>query len=216
MKHSLTEEEKNHLESRVGETESKTGVQIVLALIGRCDAYPEIPWKAFALGCSVASIFALNMSMVNFFDSAAKAVLLACVMVLSAGAGLALLSILAPDFARLFLQKSRAAEETKQYAQCFFLSREMITAANRRSVLILVGLFERQIVVLPDAGLAGEITDEAVKKITLAMRPLLRSGHTAKALEAGLETLADCVSPPPNACPRAHALPDAVIEEKGV
>ncbi|MDI6743016.1 MAG: TPM domain-containing protein [Smithella sp.] len=216
MKHSLREDEKNRLETLVVETEKRTGSQVVLSVIERCDAYPEIPWKAFALGCSIASVFALNMTMVNSFDSPEDAVMLALVMILAAGGGLALLCIFFPDFARLFLQKSRAATETRQYAESFFLSREMFATGRRKSVLLLVGLFERQIVVLPDTGLADKINDKAVESITVVMRPLLRSGKTAEALEAGLKKLAEMISGPQTHCPWKNELPDDVIEEKGV
>jgi len=212
----LQEKEKVFLEDLVADTERKTGCQVVLAVIERCDAYPEIPWKAFALGSSVASVFALNMSMTNVFDSPGKAVLLACVMILAAGGGLALLSIFSADFARLFLQKSRAEMESRQYARSLFLARDMFATADRKAVLLLISLFERQIVVLPDTGLVEEINEKIAENITVVMRPLLRSGKTANALDAGLKKLTEIIADPEIQRPLKNELPDDVIQEKGV
>jgi putative membrane protein len=215
MMSSLKEEEKVRLEALVAETEKRTGSQIVLAVIERCDAYAEIPWKAFALGCSVASLFALNLSIVNHFSSPGKAVLLAIVMILSAGAGLALLSIFLADFARLFLQKNRAETEIRQYAQSLFYSREMFATGDRKAVLLLIGLFERQIVVLPDTGLVEKINEKAIENITNNMRPYLRNGKTAQALESGLRQLEGIITDRNLSFPLANELPNDIIEEKG-
>lgn len=216
MTSSLKEEETVRLEALVAETEKRTGSQIVLAVIDRCDAYAEIPWKAFALGCSVASLFALNLSIVNPFSSPGKAVLLAIVMIFSAGAGLALLSIFVADFARLFLQKNRAETEIRQYAQSLFYSREMFATGDRKAVLLLIGLFEQQIVVLPDTGLVEEINEKAIENITNNMRPYLRNGKTAQALESGLRQLEKIITGQNLSCPLVNELPDDVIQEKGV
>lgn len=215
MKYSLRVDEKNRLEALVAETEKRTGCQMVLSVIERCDTYPEIPWKAFALGCSIASVFALNMTMVNSFDSPATAVMLALVMIFAAGSGLALLCVFFPDFARLFLQKNRAATETRQYAESLFLAREMFVTERRKSVLLLVGLFERQIVVLPDKGLVEKINGKAEANITTVMRPLLRRGKTAEALEAGLKKLAELISSPDIYGSLKNELPDDILQEKG-
>jgi uncharacterized membrane protein len=46
------------VKSRVAALESATGVEVVAAIIARADSYPEIPWKAFALGASAVSLAA--------------------------------------------------------------------------------------------------------------------------------------------------------------
>ena len=44
------------IERRVAEFEARTGVEIVAAVERRSDLYPEVPWRAFALGASLASL----------------------------------------------------------------------------------------------------------------------------------------------------------------
>lgn len=46
----------DNLDPRVAEVEKRTGVQIVVAVIEKSDSYPELPWKAFALGAAVAGL----------------------------------------------------------------------------------------------------------------------------------------------------------------
>lgn len=217
MKHSLNDAERKELDKRIAEAEKRTGVQMVLAVIGKSDAYAELPWKAFALGASIAGLMALLMNIAGPLSSPVQAAFLAIVMILSAGGGLALLAVFVPDFAGLFLTLHRAEVETKQYAESLFLSRELFATRERRAVLLLVSLFERRIVVLPDKGLAGDLDEAALRRVIDSMRPDLTAGRTAQALEAGLKTLEDNIS----GTGRGRSgdaddlLPDNIIQEKG-
>jgi putative membrane protein len=138
------------------------------------------------------------------------AALLAIVIILAAGAGFALLCVFVPDFARLFLHTHRAEAETMQYARSFFLSHELFGTPQRRAVLLLVSLFERRIVVLPDTGLIQKINQKATENIIQHMRIYLKAGQTARALETGLKKLEDII----RHSETSHELPN-VIEERG-
>lgn len=215
MKHILNDEERSRLDKQIVEAEKRTGAQIVLAVIGRSDAYAEIPWKAFALGASLAGLWALLMNISWPLTSPGAAVLLAVVTVLTAGAGLALLCIFSPDFARLFLHAHRADVETRQYAESLFLSRQLFATRERTSVLLLISLFERRVVVLPDTGLTKNLNQETIEDIIKHMRPYLATGRTAHALEAGLKKLEEFISAKVHLEPPVNELPDSIIEEKG-
>lgn len=210
MKHTLTHEERSRLDRLVVEAEKRAGAQIVLAVVERSDHYPELPWKAFALGASLGGGAVLAVNLMSPLPSPSLTALLAIVMMLSTGAGLALLCVFVPDFARLFLQTHRADVEARQYADSLFLSREMFAARDRRAVLLMISLFERRIVVLPDAGLAQTLNRTATAAVIREMRVSLRTGQTARALEAGLKKLEEIITQPE--C--AGALPN-IIEEKG-
>ena len=58
MKHVLNNEERSRLNKDIADAEKRTGAQIVLAVIERSDSYAELPWKAFALGASIAGLCA--------------------------------------------------------------------------------------------------------------------------------------------------------------
>lgn len=210
MKQTLSEEERDSLNRKVAAAERRTGAQIVLAIIERSDSYAEIPWKAFALGTSGAGLLVLLMNLMWPLPDTFMAALLAVVIMLAAGAGFALLSVFVPDFARLFLHFHRAEVETMQYARSLFLSQELFATPKRRAVLLLVSLFERRIVVIPDAGFNLKINHDATEKIIAHMRAFLKSGKTAQALETGLKKLEEVILSDGS----SHELPN-VIEERG-
>jgi putative membrane protein len=215
MKHTLSDEERKHLDQLIADTEKRTGTQIVLAVIDRSDVYAEIPWKAFALGASIAGLLVLVMNLLWPLASATGAAFLTIVMILAAGAGLALLTVFVADFARIFLHSHRAEMETRQYADSLFLSRQMFATTERKAVLLLVSLFERQVVVLPDSGLAQKLNRNAIEMIIKHMRLYLQSGQTARALEAGLKKMEEIVSDNAPSKSSVNELPNDIIEEKG-
>jgi putative membrane protein len=215
MKHTLSNEERGQLDQRIADAEKRTGAQIVLAVIERSDSYPELPWKVFALGASIAGLLVFGMNLLWPLTSPINAALLAIVMILAAGAGFALLSVFVPDFARLFLNAHRAEVETRQYAESLFLSKQMFATSKRKAVLLLVSIFERQISVLPDTGLARELNQEATDKIINHMRPYLTAGKTARAMDAGLKKLAEIISAGGQPETFVNELPNDIIEEKG-
>jgi len=105
--------------------------------------------------------------------------------------------------------------ETRQYAESLFLSREMFATQKRKSVLLLISLFERRIVVLPDRGLREKIHQRAIENIIGHMRPYLSAGQTAQALRAGLEKLEERLSSHAGPASSINELSDDIIEEKG-
>ena len=216
MKHTLNDEERGQLDQRIADAEKRTGAQIVLAVVERSDAYAELPWKAFALGVSIAGLLVLVMNLLWPLTSATKAALLAIVMILAAGAGFALLTVFVSDFAKLFLHTHSAEVETRQYAESLFLSKQMFATSKRKAVLLLVSIFERQVIVLPDTGLARELNQEATEMIIKHMRLYLKAGQTARALEAGLKKLAEVISVDGQPGASVNELPNDIIEEKGV
>ncbi len=214
MKHNLTEQERRQLDQRVAEAEKRTGAQIVLAVVERSDVYAELPWKAFALGTAGAGLA------VTVFDLlrpgwSSTVVLFSVTATLIAGAACALACVSLPGFARLFLDAHRAEVETRQYTESLFLSREVFATRGRTGILLLVSLFERQVIMLPDTELSKRLGREASQGIITSMTPLLASGQVAKAFEAGLADLEEALGATAPAAAVENELPDAIVEEKG-
>ncbi|MBN1470424.1 MAG: TPM domain-containing protein [Syntrophaceae bacterium] len=215
MRHTLTNEERSQLEHHVETAEARTGTQIVLSVIERSDNYAELPWKSFALGASLTGFVFFIINLLWPLKSSVVAAFLAIVMILAAGAVFALLCVFVPDFARLFLSSRRADEETHQYAESIFLSRQLFATRERKAVLLLVSLFERRIVVLPDSGLKSQLNREAIDTVIHNMRGYLKAGQTARALDTGLVKLEEFLSgkTPPELS--LNELSNDIIEEKG-
>jgi putative membrane protein len=130
----------------------------------------------------------------------------------------ALLTVLMPGFARLFLSRYRTETEARQYAESLFLKRELFTTAGRTGILLFVSLFEGQAVLLPDRGLAESLTGDAVESVVAPMAASLSRGRTGEALEEGLGRLLDILEGAKltgAGDAGENELPDEVIEERG-
>ena len=216
MKQILSDTERNQLDQLIKEAEERTKAQIVLVVVKRCDNYPEIPWKAFALSVAITGflIFLYNLmvpgwisNMLVFFSMAAPLV---------AGAFFVLLTVLFPRSARLFLSDNRVEAETRQYAESLFYNREFFATEGRTGVLLLVSQFERWVVILPDKGLSNRVTAGAMKKIIDKMSLHLRHKEIKLAMETGLEQLIKALEDSASDNPVKDELSDEIIEEAGV
>ncbi len=215
-RHHLKEQERLRLDSLVAEAEKRTGAQIVLAVIERSDVYAELPWKAFALGASAAGLVVVLLDLLRPDWITSAAILLAVAATLAVGAVCALAAVHLPGFARIFLDSHRAEVEVRQYAQSIFLSRELFATRGRTGILLLVSFFERQVVILPDSGIAERLNHKAQKDVLSRMTVPLAAGQVNHALEEGLAALERALSGTAPAGGQKNELPDEVIEEKGV
>jgi putative membrane protein len=216
MKHYLNDQERTKLDLRIAEAEKRTGAQIVLAVIERCDSYAELPWKAFALGAAAAGLAGVMLSLIRPVWTPGLAVLLAVVATLGTGAVFALACITLPSAARFFLDAHRAETEVRQYAQALFLDRELFATHGRTGALLLVSMFERQVVLLPDKGLKTRLSREAMEEIVGRMTTALAVGQVGRALENGLDALEKALTPTAPGAVQEDELPNAVVEEKGL
>ena len=213
----LNDQERRKLDSRISEAEKVTGAQIVMAVVKRSDSYPEIPWKAFAVGVSVAGLMVCLLDLVfSTWMPRTTLLITAISATFLVGILFALLTIGITGLARLFLTENRSQEEVRQYAESVFLDRGLFATRQRTGILVLVSMFERQVIILPDTGLQGFLSRETIEEIISAMAPILASGDVARALEEGLRGLEKILAGkfkddlPPN------ELSNEIIEEKGV
>ena len=156
---------------------------------GKSDVYPEIVWKAFALGASLSALAVSLWDVTVPGWHTAGAALAAALVILGAGAASATVSLYVPAFARLFLRDARAALEVTQYAEVQFLGREMFATPDRTAVLLLASLLERRVVLLADSGLRRRIHQHAWDTVIARMTPLLRERKTGAAVLAGLDAM---------------------------
>jgi putative membrane protein len=203
-------------DKRIAEVELQTKSQVVLAIVQRCDNYSEIPWKAFAIGASAAALIVVTLDLVMMRWIVETVILLSVVAILGSGTVLAMLTLIAPGFARLFLPKSRMETETRQYAESLFLTRELFTAEDRKGILLLVSQFERQVVILPDKGVRERLSTDVLKGIISKMTPHLRQNEVKNAMETGLDELVTALSPPKAKRTGKSGLSNEIIEEVGV
>lgn len=216
MKPVLSEDDKSQLEKRIAEAEKLTKIQIVLATVKRSDSYPEIPWKAFALGASITGLLVFSLDIILFRWIQDKTVLVSVVTILAVAAFIVQMTILFPRFARLFLSDSRAESETRQYADSFFLSRELFSTASRTGILLLISQFERKVVILPDKGLRNYVSEDDLKRIITLMKRPLQQNKLRQAMEIALDEIIRITGQLPSDGQSKNELSDSIIESNGI
>jgi putative membrane protein len=182
----------------------------------RSDSYAEIPWKAFALGASITGLFLILMNLFVLGWLTETLILFSVAVILAAGAIFALLSVLFPRFASLFLSPQRKETETMQYAESLFLSNELFSTEDRRGILLLVSQFERQVVILPDKGVRNLLSNDVLKEVISNMTKHLRRNELRQAMETGLDGIQAALVSPVSGWTDKNELADEIIEEEGI
>jgi putative membrane protein len=182
------------VKERVAALERATGVEGVAAVVARADSYPEIPWKAFALGASLTLLTVAAVALIAPGWEAAEAIVEAAVAALATGAGAALAAVWIAPLARLFLSKARRQAEALQFAQAMFLELELQRTPRRDGILLLVCRFEHEVVVLADRGVRDRVGTAALENVVAAVTAALRRGHLKDALLAGLARLEEALA----------------------
>lgn len=204
------------IEAQVARVEAATGVQVVVALIDKADSYLELTWRAFALGASLgASIAVVADALVPRWST--EGALITAAATLGTGAALAVVAMLVPAFARLFLRDVRRDAEVRHYAQSLFFRREMFATRDRNAVLLLIAKFERKVEILADTGFGERVVRADWSRVIARMTPsLARNDYTAAASEglAAIESMLVAKGFAPHA-DAANELPDRPIVERG-
>jgi putative membrane protein len=211
----LTEQERTIISARVAALEARTGTQVVTAVVGKSDSYPEAPWKAFALGAVAAALACVIWQLAASGWSPGTPETGHVLVILASGAFLALLTVVHSPFARLFVDRFRRDLEAKEFAQALFFRRGLDRTRRRMGILLLVSLFERKVVILADAGFDGRFDAHDWAALTGRITYLLRHSTTSIALQAGLEAMEAMLLERGFASSgTANELPDAPLEPK--
>ena len=185
----ISADETAAVERAIARVEAATGVQIVAAIVPRSDAYPELSWRAFALGASLAGLIALVIDVARPDWLTAQGLLMQTLAILAGGALAGLAAERIAPFARLFLSMRRASGEARQCAESLFLTRELFATPRRDAVLMMVSEFEHRVVIVPDVYCRGKVTSAEWEQVVARMTPLLRASKVADAFIAGLDAM---------------------------
>jgi putative membrane protein len=212
----VTAEEAAAIERRIGALEARIGIEVVAAVERRSDIYPEVPWRAFALGAALAALAVLGAVMLRADWTVLRASLEQAAAILGTGAIAALGSAFVPGFGRLFIRRGRMEEEVRQRAQVVFLARELFATPGRDAILVLVSLFERHVVVVPDAGWCDWVADQEWRAVVERMTPLLAQGRVVEAFDAGCGAIEELLAGRGRTGDRARGLlSDTLVQGEG-
>lgn len=203
--------------ARVARLEAARGVEVVTVVIARADSYPEAPWKAFALGASLAALAAAAMTLVDPGWDAFEAVAQTAVAVLAAGGALALGTAWISPLARIFIPAERREAEVRQYAQALFLENGLHRTRRHDGILVLLSLLEHEAVVIADRGVSSKVARAELDSIVGTVADAMARGNLVDALLAGLGRLDEILERHGvNAqSGDTNELSDSVIQERG-
>lgn len=212
----LTAQERQEINDLARQFEAATGAQAVAAIVGKADDYPDIPWKAFALGAVLAALAVGGDGFIRPAWASLHTPLRDVIVILVAGVLCCVAAISIPAFGRLFLNRDRARAEVRQYAQGIFLQREVFATAERVGIVILVARFERRIVILPDRGIARHVSAREMDEIIAVMAPHLAQAQPVQAFRSGFDAL-DALLKTKGVQPARHGneLADGAVIEDG-
>lgn len=210
----ISDKEQQEINELAQQFEAATGAQAVAAVVGRADDYPDITWKAFALGAGLAALAVVADEFLNPDWASIHAPWRDVMAILTCGVLFSLAAAYIAGFARLFLNRERAADEVRQYAEGIFLERELFRTAERVAVLILVCRFEHKVYILPDTGIARVLARGDLDAAIGAMTPLLKQWQLTPAFRAGFESLAATLKRKQfQASAHGNELPDGTVVE---
>jgi putative membrane protein len=212
----LTAAEASAIEVRTAEVEAHTGVEIVAAIAAKSYAYPQLPWKAFALGATLAGFVVVLVDALRPDWTTAHAALLHAVAILGAGAAFAIVAIFVPPFARLFLRAPRRDLEVRRHAESLFVRHGLTSTSERTGILLLVSLFERKIELVADVAFHDRVSTTEWDAVVARMMPKLRTQRPTDAVLEGLSAV-DALLVAKGFGPRADArneLPNRPIVER--
>ncbi len=212
----LTAQEQREINELAQQFEATTGAQAVAAIVGKADEYPDIPWKAFALGAALAALAVVADEFIDPDWASIHTPLRDVAAILAVGVLCSVAAMVIPAFGRLFLNRERARGEVRQYAQGVFLQREIFKTAERVGILMLVARFERRVVILPDTGITRHITSRELDGVIAAMAPQLARGLAVAAFRAGFDALAALLAQKSVTFARhGNELADGAVVEEG-
>lgn len=214
----VTAAEAAAIERRVAEFEARTGVEIVAAVERRSDLYPEVPWRAFALGASLASLGTLVADLLHPGWATPNVLLAQAAIILGAGLLTTLATMLVPGFARLLIRRGRMQQEVRQRAEVVFLTHELFATPGRDALLVLVSRFERSVVIVPDAAYRNRVSTAEWQAVVEQMMPSLAAGQLVGAFDGGFTAIEALLAKQGFAGSHARErFPDTVVQgEPGV
>lgn len=150
------------VEQAVEAIERRTDAEIVVVIAPRCGRYADVPLR---IGITVAFAAALVLEFVPWAVS--MPTFLAEVGISGVLAGWIAAR---PTVLGRLLSRSRAADATAQRARAAFVDEAVHGTPRRTGVLVLVGVLEQRVEVVPDLGVEGHVPHGALDPVVRAMK----------------------------------------------
>jgi putative membrane protein len=185
----FSEDSRRRIDEAVREAESGTSGEIVVVIVDAADEYAEASWRlAFALAGLVMLADLSYRHYAAFWLSWNPDTL--CLAVLAAGV-LGFLASSWPPLRRFLVGRDRMRRVVRRAADAAFANERVCETRERTGILVFLSLLERQVVVLPDTGIATKAAEISWAGVVETIVQGLKAGRPADALVAGVKSCGD-------------------------
>jgi putative membrane protein len=181
----FTEAHRRAINRAAESAEGGTSGEIVPYVVGVCDDYREVGWKAAVVGALIGGGGGLTMHYLGgiwggslWFWFVLPSVALAVIAVFA--------SRFSGWFRRLLIGDGVLDLRARQRAEAAFLEAEVFATRDRTGILIFVALFEHRVVVMGDAGINRAVPDGAWEHVVADLVAGIRARRPGEALEAAI------------------------------
>jgi putative membrane protein len=211
----LTERDRARISEAVRAAERQTHAEIVPMLVARSGLYRDARHRTgFALALvALADLLTWETFWLPWGWHAANAAWLLLAVIAAYAVGQWLGTV--PIIIRLVTSRERMTHKVKLRADRAFAQHAIAQTSERTGVLLMISLLERQVHLLPDRGIASQVTAAQWETVVAAVVSRLRAHDIAGGLCAGIEQCGVLLT---QACPaeaggNPNELPDRLVQE---
>lgn len=211
----LSEAARERIRQAVHAAEQQTSAEIVPMIVARSGLYRDAQHWAGLIAAltTLAALLTIEVSWVPWGWHAANAAWLVLAVTLAYLGGSWIGRV--PAVIRLLTSRERMHHKVRLRAERAFAQHAVSQTRERTGVLIMLSILERQIYVLPDRALSGQVSAERWKQVVQAAVERLQGGDIAEGLA---QAIAACGVVLAEACPgrpgdNPNELPDEPIQE---
>lgn len=211
----LSAADRERIRQAVHAAEQQTSAEIVPMIVARSGLYRDAQhWTGLiAALITLAALLTIEASWLPWGWHASNAAWLVLVVTLAYAGGTSVGSL--PPVIRLLTSPTRMRHKVVLRAERAFAQHAVSQTRERTGVLIILSILERQIYILPDRALAGQVSAERWQQVVQVAVERLHSGDIAEGLSHAIQACGWVLA---KACPsrpgdNPNELPDEPIQE---
>jgi putative membrane protein len=191
----LSDEAQGRVAYAITEAERHTGAEILVAVATESGRYDRAE-SICGLFCALIALGALHVGVQvtaepgSWGQVTADIAWQSLAVVLGFVAGSVLASYVHP-VRRLFVSRKEMNEEASRGANLVFMANDLHSTTHRAGILIYLSLFERRVIVLPDAALLGVVGMDLAEEVCATVREHLRAGRREEALVSAVKIIGE-------------------------
>jgi len=181
----FTEAHRRAIAEAARNAEGSTSGEIVPFVVGACDDYREVGWKAAVIGALIGGGGGVALHYLGGVWGGSLWLWVILPMLALAAAGV-LGAKWSAGIRRFLIGDAVLDLRARQRAEGAFLGEEVFATRERTGILIFVALFERRVVVMGDAGINQAVPEDAWTNVVADLVAGIRADRPAEALEAAI------------------------------